>query len=43
MAKTGSFEFYEDYAESAQKLQPELYEEINKILNDEFTIVHKYI
>ena len=36
MTKTGSFEFYDNYAESAQKLQPELYEEINKILNDEF-------
>jgi SAM-dependent methyltransferase len=41
MTKTGSFEFYDNYAESAQKLQPELYYEINKILNNEFTLFFK--
>lgn len=41
MTKTGSFEFYDNYAESAQKLQPELYDEINKILNNEFTLFFK--
>lgn len=38
MTQTGSFEFYKNYAESAQKLQPELYDEINRILNSEFTL-----
>lgn len=36
MTQTGSFEFYDNYSESAQKLQPELYNEIRRILNTEF-------
>ena len=38
MAKTGSFEFYDNYAESAQKIQPEYYDEIRRILDNEFRI-----
>jgi hypothetical protein len=38
MTQTGNFEFYDNYAESARKLQPELYEEINNILNNEFVL-----
>jgi SAM-dependent methyltransferase len=36
MAQTGSFEFYDNYAESAQKIQPEYYDEIRRILDNEF-------
>lgn len=38
MTQTGSFEFYNNYSESAQKLQPELYIEIKRILNSEFRL-----
>lgn len=38
MTQTGNFEFYDNYSESAQKLQPELYDEIRNILNREFNL-----
>lgn len=40
MTQTGNFEFYDNYSESAQKLQPELYDEIRNILNREFTLFY---
>jgi SAM-dependent methyltransferase len=36
MTKSGSFEFFDNYSNSVQNLQPELYSEIEKILNAEF-------
>jgi hypothetical protein len=36
MIKSGSFEFFDNYPGSVKKLQPELYGEIEKILNTEF-------
>jgi hypothetical protein len=36
MTKSGSFEFFNNYSSSVKKLQPELYDEIKKILNNEF-------
>lgn len=41
MTQTGSFEFYDNYAESAKKIQPELYDEINRILNYELTLFYQ--
>lgn len=40
MIKSGSFEFFEDYSSSIQKIQPELYQEIRRILNDEFKLFY---
>jgi hypothetical protein len=36
MTKSGSFEFFDNYSNSVKHLQPELYSEIEKILNNEF-------
>jgi SAM-dependent methyltransferase len=36
MTKSGSFEFFDNYPCSVKQLQPELYSEIEKILNSEF-------
>ena len=36
MTKSGSFEFFDNYSNSVKQLQPELYLEIEKILNSEF-------
>jgi hypothetical protein len=43
MTKNGSFEFYHNYSDSVQNLQPEFYCEIKKILNKEFnSFTEKY-
>ncbi len=36
MTQSGSFEFFDNYSNSVKHLQPELYREIEKILNNEF-------
>jgi hypothetical protein len=36
MTKSGNFEFFDNYSNSVKQLQPELYLEIEKILNSEF-------
>lgn len=41
MTKNGSFEFFDNYSDSVQNLQPELYYEIKKILNAEFKSFHE--
>jgi hypothetical protein len=41
MANSGSFEFFDDYTDSVQRLQPELYQEIKKKLNTEFNDFYK--
>jgi|GEM_PF-4843902 len=41
MTKNGSFEFFEDYSSAVQNLQPELYCEIKRILNNEFRLFYE--
>jgi SAM-dependent methyltransferase len=41
LSNGGSFEFFEDYCISAQKLAPDFYNEIRKILNRTFTSFHQ--
>ena len=36
MTKSGSFEFFDNYSSSVKQLQPELYSEIENILNNKF-------
>ena len=36
MTKSGSFEFLDNYSSSVKQLQPELYSEIENILNNKF-------
>ncbi len=45
MSQTGSFEFYDNYPDTVKKIQPELYHEIRKIMDNElnsfFTKYHR--
>jgi hypothetical protein len=41
MTKNGSFEFFDNYSKSVKEIQPELYYEIEKILNGEFSFFNE--